>query len=80
MFQDRYKKAMLRIALQLGKQNNPLSLEFWDLSRKEIREKERDSLTIGMIQGAELYARFPKDENAMESCKNVITYLKARCV
>jgi len=77
MFQDRYKKAMLRIALQLGKQNNPLSLEFWDLSRKEIKEK--DLLTIEMIKGAELYAKYPNNEDAMESCKNVVAYLKASC-
>ena len=35
MFQDRYKKAMLRIAIQLGKAQSPLSMRFWDLSKKK---------------------------------------------
>lgn len=76
MFQERYKKAMLRIALQLGKQNNPLSLEFWDLSRKN---PQPDTLTIEMIKGAEIYSRHMDNEEAVESMKNVVTYLRAAC-
>lgn len=54
MFQQRYKAAMLRIAIQLGKAQSPLSTTFWDLSKKKpVVTKEDIGFFIDSIKFTE---------------------------
>ena len=69
MFQERYKKAMLRIAIELGKKKSSLALNFWDLSKKTPDvPKSEVRLFVAMIQNAEA----TRDEIV---CQNVHEYL-----